>query len=744
MISVIIINEHCHALTVKAVRSVFDDMPQAQVIVIDNSESADEFSSLKNSLPEKVVCEASPLDLGSDWACNFGLKYAHHDSIFFLNPHVQVTKGCLSALSTMLANLPSAGAVAPACFWDEGQEWYLPHADRQLKESKRDFFIQKEIEPIFFWWNLLNKVKTRKVFQSFKALTPIAQGQLSKNHLMISRKAVDLAGGFLGQDEISPFEREGLFTRLQKCGKKLYLIPGARVMHEISISPEHISKSSSSIHISETKRSQKSGSFFSEALKRWLRGDESSDFMDMGRVTGPPTWELNGRPEDVWLMEMGLHSSSIPIALHQFMGARITLPLSIWNLLGSGCYWVRFTLLKKNKISGERYSYRWSVEKPAVGLIDKDFSHEKFSKWVASAAALDLGDEMVLEGLNPPLAGRLGLAKKDESVSRWYKRREPAWKLDWTHLKDQEAWLKLFNQAFGHSMSSEFWKWKYQEAEPIGVCARGVQGDMVAFYGGMPREVLLRGRLIKAVQIGDVMVHPTHRGILTRQGPFQMVAATFLEQFIGFEKKYLLGFGFPSGKAMALAERLGLYAPVDKMVEMEWKIIKSKKTENFEYLPINKNHAEMVDAIWYQMKGALSNAVVGVRDWRRLLSRYIEHPDKPYKIYLIKQSKKYNPEKMGILILRDWNETGLECVDFIAHPSYFPVLIKAACQQALILNRSRIFAWITQSHANKLNYQNPEIHELDVLIPTNIWSPGPPVAEIKDRWFLMGGDTDFR
>jgi hypothetical protein len=30
------------------------------------------------------------------------------------------------------------------------------------------------------------------------------------------------------------------------------------------------------------------------------------------------------------------------------------------------------------------------------------------------------------------------------------------------------------------------------------------------------------------------------------------------------------------------------------------------------------------------------------------------------------------------------------------------------------------------------------------MVPANVWTNGPPVAELTGRWWLTGGDADFR
>jgi hypothetical protein len=64
---------------------------------------------------------------------------------------------------------------------------------------------------------------------------------------------------------------------------------------------------------------------------------------------------------------------------------------------------------------------------------------------------------------------------------------------------------------------------------------------------------------------------------------------------------------------------------------------------------------------------------------------------------------------------------------------------------ALRAGRKKLFAWLTQSHAPAVATATAATsHPLDIVIPTNIWSPGPDVTTLENHWWLMAGDTDFR
>jgi hypothetical protein len=54
---------------------------------------------------------------------------------------------------------------------------------------------------------------------------------------------------------------------------------------------------------------------------------------------------------------------------------------------------------------------------------------------------------------------------------------------------------------------------------------------------------------------------------------------------------------------------------------------------------------------------------------------------------------------------------------------------------------SRLKAWGTFQVTQALR---GAVTPLDVWIPTCIWTPGPSPESLRNKWWLMLGDTDFR
>ncbi len=338
------------------------------------------------------------------------------------------------------------------------------------------------------------------------------------------------------------------------------------------------------------------------------------------------------------------------------------------------------------------------------------------------------------------LAPRFGLTAQTDG--HFVKTRQPRWSLAWVRSDTPPIdWHALFKVCFGHEMSQSHWDWKYRGQHLAGVGVFSSSG-LVGFYGALPRHVIKHGVPCMALQIGDVMVHPSERGVLTRHGPFNLSCTTLLEQLMGFDRPYLLGFGFPNQKALKLATRQGLYESVDQMTETVWPVRRMRADWRIRSQPLSQLDEAKVNACWTDMALAMKSSILGVRDWQFVVSRYLQHPTVSYTVLLVRS--RFSGTPIGVVVIRDRAEDGLELVDLMGKPSHFPLLVRAALRHAYLLGRHRLTAWCTLSHQHLLSVCEGVSCPIDVWIPANVWSDGPTAASLKGQWWLMGGDTDFR
>ncbi len=297
----------------------------------------------------------------------------------------------------------------------------------------------------------------------------------------------------------------------------------------------------------------------------------------------------------------------------------------------------------------------------------------------------------------------------------------------------------LFEEAFGSVKPPAWWQWKYGEGRGLAVGAWR-EGELVAHYAGFPRTILWYGEVAGALQVGDVMVKSSTRGILTRRGPFQRCATAFLETYLGVGRPYWLGFGFPHLRAMLLAERLGLYTRVDRMSEIRWMPLADRpglKTR-IQRIGLQENR-DVVASLWSRMRQGLGDMIVGMRDPDYLLHRYLHHPEIQYQLFLLK--RRLDGRAIGVLVLR---QEGNSClwVDWVGDPALLEEAVYHARRLASRFGVS-LYTWTSTLLTQRLAATGGTEQPLDVHIPSCAWTEGPDPGAIRGRWWLMPGDTDF-
>ncbi|PTQ78626.1 acetyltransferase (GNAT) family protein [Nitrosomonas oligotropha] len=359
---------------------------------------------------------------------------------------------------------------------------------------------------------------------------------------------------------------------------------------------------------------------------------------------------------------------------------------------------------------------------------------------------LALNDEQLtqLDESNRSIRKKYARGYYGYALLHFKKKTLPKWRVQLLEKNQTHEMFGLFKNTFYHDMTLATWQWKYGSnlSHEIGVW-RG--NKLIAHYGGIARKILFFGQTQTAVQICDVMVDTHERGILTRKGPFFLMTATFLERFIGYGKPYLVGFGFPNDRHMKVAERHGLYAEVGRIVEFSWDTQSHLPLLGTRLQLIDHNQPELtktiVDQCWQRMAADLRTAIIGVRDWQYLQHRYLDHPNQQYQIILVRN--RFNSRARGILVLR-YDPEGCEIVDLIAPLTEIPLLITHARRLAGIRSAKRVFCRITANFANCFAATGGTQQKIDIHIPANAWSNGPAPETLKDHWWLMSGDKDFR
>lgn len=317
------------------------------------------------------------------------------------------------------------------------------------------------------------------------------------------------------------------------------------------------------------------------------------------------------------------------------------------------------------------------------------------------------------------------------------KQSAPRWQLRHVRPADFSDIAALFQEVFGHALSHELWSWKYANGHGNSVLAAR-HGVAIAHYGGMYRDILIEGSPDWAFQICDVMVHPKERGVMTRQGPFLLTAATSAEIYGP------LGFGFPNARAMLVAEKMGLYSEVGQLVSVRWDVSKSGYRWRSRARALNRDDRAdqaRVDAVWQSMARDLRDGVVGVRDWQYLEHRYFQHPHHHYEVVLV--SARWTGRPLGVLVMRRQDDA-CELLDVVAPLAHMPLLVDQARRITGMWGLKSLYLWITRNQAQRFVDCEGKLEEINISIPTSCWTDDARANVFKDRWWLTSGDTDFR
>lgn len=312
------------------------------------------------------------------------------------------------------------------------------------------------------------------------------------------------------------------------------------------------------------------------------------------------------------------------------------------------------------------------------------------------------------------------------------------WACRWTSKHDQAIFLSLFKSAFGHAMPPSLWSWKYSNKDKYGIFAH-IDGNVIAYYGGLPRQFLLNGEAVPAVQICDVMVAPEMRGILTRKGPFMHTADTFLTAQIGQDKTYQFAFGFPTERAARIGEKSAWYARTDAFLEASWSGT-NRLPPWFKIRPLADDSTKVIDMLWQAMQTSLSNHLLPIKSSAFFKWRYKGHPERHYLSYVV--SWRGINKIVGILTLRDHGaDLGMEIIDLLAPASGLRTLHIAAQKICVRAGHKRLFSWMTPTILSFLPKPDQQIEVAGVYVT-------PEYQQIMNQkqinCWLMSGDTDFR
>lgn len=313
--------------------------------------------------------------------------------------------------------------------------------------------------------------------------------------------------------------------------------------------------------------------------------------------------------------------------------------------------------------------------------------------------------------------------------------------------QDLPALDRLFQAQFHHPLDLSLWTWKYTHNKGFALGTRNAQNELITHYGALTRAVMFHGQPVQALQMVDVVASPKSLAGVSRRPPIYLAVKHIAETYLGLNKPYLLAFGFPNRRAYDVFERLGIYQKADNIFELSLIISPQNQRPDFWHSSQRINTLtpaikQYIDYLWLNMAQQTNAWIVPIKNAEFFAYRYFSHPVNHYEVFAIRH--RITQRIKAVFILKKIDENQIELLDFVCPLQMIPALVRHVVQQACQLGSSRLTCWATNPLKDQLAPFFDSTHDINVIIPTNAHTPSPPMEQIFQKWWLMGGDTDFK
>ena len=312
---------------------------------------------------------------------------------------------------------------------------------------------------------------------------------------------------------------------------------------------------------------------------------------------------------------------------------------------------------------------------------------------------------------------------------------------------DSTALVTLHQVVFGNTFHLGWYHWKYQTRHNPTLGLWNSQGELIAHCAGISRELYLQGLPCAGLQICDVMVHPQWRGIFTRRGPFFWVSRTFYEQYIGKDRPYSLGYGFPSYRHLQLAAKLDLLSDAGTIWELTWQQNQEQLTPHpwhWQVLELQEGSSlwsSHLQSAWEVMRNHSQSIQLGDRSPKEIDWRYRQHPS--HRHYYTALKRPWSKKIRGIAIWRYTDNHTVLWLDWIGSPEDLARAQRMLAHHVLRGQVNKLQTWASQWIRSALRH-TPHYSEKSVA---RIGIPNTSCIDLKtledQPWWWMAGDTDF-
>ena len=301
----------------------------------------------------------------------------------------------------------------------------------------------------------------------------------------------------------------------------------------------------------------------------------------------------------------------------------------------------------------------------------------------------------------------------------------------------------LFESVFKQPVSAALLEWKYAGGRGESWAAWQAGDDRPFLHCGLSfRDVLVAGAPVRAAQLVDLMAEPKRAGLSREQSPFALLMRKILDSLPRPDNSAGVAFGFPSDRAMRLGEHAGVYRSVGHWQALEFGGIDAVFGPRVRvWHPEQAADLALADRLWRAMARDLVDYSVGVRDSSQLIHRYLRHPEKQYTLWVAES--RWLRQPMGIVVVGGGPDH-YEILDVLGRREDMPEIIRAVQRWLHRTQGQSLTLMLTAPFAEQLGAFADRRTATQFRIMANPWTPAATLAQLDGRWWLTGGDTDYR
>jgi len=300
----------------------------------------------------------------------------------------------------------------------------------------------------------------------------------------------------------------------------------------------------------------------------------------------------------------------------------------------------------------------------------------------------------------------------------------------------------LFASVFGHGISAAFLAWKYAGGRGQSWVARlAGEASPLVHCGVCFRDVHFEGQIARAGQLVDLMAAPKGFGLTRKASPFAQLLKQILTRFPEEHDPNGIAFGFPSGRSMRLAEHCGVAIEVDRWLDMQLCPVRIPAAPSLREWNTGNDDVALVAWIWSRMMASLDGAVLGVRDMSYLAHRYLRHPEHSYQLMVVESAWLRRP--IGLVVMRR-HAQHFELLDLLAAWEDMPSLLLGVRNWLALSGEGVATLSLTERFARQLAPYVSSVRNTEFRIMGNPFCAPDTLHAMRNRWWLTGGDTDYR